>query len=58
MKLICDDKIQTYFWVDDNNESVILSPRFDYIEDANMWYENMKEKFYSEWNKKWMKTTE
>ena len=42
MKLLYDDYNQVYVWVDDFNEDVELSPRFDYEEDAGLWYERMK----------------
>ena len=43
MKLICDDYNQVYVWVDDHDEDVQLSPRFDYEDDALAWKERMKE---------------
>lgn len=58
MKLICDDIAQTYFWVDDEDEKSVISPHFDYEEDADKWYRDMKNHFYEKWNEKWMKTTE
>jgi hypothetical protein len=42
MKLICDDYDQVYVWVDDLNEDIELSPRFDYEEDALEWKNRMK----------------
>lgn len=54
MKLICDDKIQSYFWVDDTNESKVISPHFDYVEDAINWRRNVEENGI----KLWTKTTE
>lgn len=42
MKLLYDDYNQVYVWVDDFNEDIELSPRFDYEEDADLWYERMK----------------
>jgi len=42
MKLIADDIDQVYFWVDDQDENVELSPKFDYEEDAIEWRERMK----------------
>ena len=35
MKLISDDKQQSYYWVDDFNKKI--SPTFDYEEDAIQW---------------------
>lgn len=43
MKLLYDDYNQIYVWVDNNNEDDELSPRFDYEEDADQWYQRMKE---------------
>lgn len=37
MKLRCDDYLQVYVWVDDCNPDVVLSPHFDYEEDAVAW---------------------
>jgi hypothetical protein len=37
MRLICDDYNQVYIWVEDLDENVELSPRFDYEEDAIEW---------------------
>ena len=37
MKLICDDYNQVYIWVEDLDEDIELSPRFDYEEDAITW---------------------
>ncbi len=37
MRLICDDYNQVYIWVEDLNEDIELSPRFDYEEDAIEW---------------------
>ena len=44
MKLLCDDIKQTYVWVDDCDESTILSPHFDYEEDAIQWYQTISTK--------------
>ena len=41
MRLICDDYMQTYVWVEDLDENIELSPHFDYEEDADSWYYNM-----------------
>jgi hypothetical protein len=54
MKLICDDKVQSYFWVDDKDEKKVISPRFDYIEDAINWRRDVEENL----RKTWTKTTE
>lgn len=43
MRLICDDYMQVYVWVDDRDENIELSPHFDYEEDAHQWRERMKE---------------
>ena len=42
MRLICDDNKGIYVWVGDNeNETIELSPHFDYEEDAIQWYEQV-----------------
>lgn len=38
MQLILDDHNGVYVWVDDTDKDVILSPHFDYEEDAIQWY--------------------
>ena len=43
MKLLCDDYMQTYVWVEDHDENIELSPHFDYEEDAVLWKERMEE---------------
>ena len=43
MRLICDDYNQVYIWVEDLNEDIELSPRFDYEEDAIQWKERMEQ---------------
>jgi hypothetical protein len=43
MTLILDDYNQVYVWVDDNDHEHELSPRFDYEEDANQWFERIKQ---------------
>jgi hypothetical protein len=43
MKLLADEWQQVYVWVDDFDENIELSPRFDYEEDADQWYERMKQ---------------
>jgi hypothetical protein len=45
MRLICDDYRQVYFWVDDHDENQELSPHFDYEEDADKWYRDMRQHF-------------
>lgn len=42
MKLLHDDYNLVYVWVDDNDADNELSPRFDYEEDAEQWFERMK----------------
>lgn len=43
MRLICDDYNQIYVWVEDLDENVELSPRFDYEEDAIEWKQRLEE---------------
>lgn len=43
MKLICDDYDQVYVWVEDQDENIELSPRFDYEEDAIQWKSRLEE---------------
>lgn len=43
MRLLCDDIDQIYVWVDDLDENVELSPRFDYEEDAVQWRDRMQQ---------------
>ena len=43
MTLILDDYNQVYVWVDDTDHEHELSPRFDYEEDANQWFERIKQ---------------
>lgn len=43
MRLICDDYNQIYVWVEDLDENVELSPRFDYEEDAIQWKQRLEE---------------
>lgn len=38
MHLLVDDHHGVYVWVDDADESLHVSPHFDYIEDAERWY--------------------
>lgn len=40
MKLIVDDVNQVYYWTD--IEDKVLSPYFDYEEDAIMWKDNLE----------------
>jgi hypothetical protein len=48
MKLICDDFNQVYVWVDENDENNELSPHFDYEDDAEKWYKDMKKRMLSD----------
>jgi hypothetical protein len=41
MKLISDEVKGMYYWVDDKDESVRLSPSFDYENDAIQWKYNI-----------------
>lgn len=41
MKLLADDINQVYVWIDESNENVELSPRFDYEDDALQWKEKI-----------------
>jgi len=43
MRLICDDVDQVYFWVEDYDENIVLSPHFDYEEDAIEWKRRIEE---------------
>jgi hypothetical protein len=43
MKLLYDDYNQIYVWIDDNDENVELSPHFDYLEDAEQWFQRIKQ---------------
>lgn len=43
MRLLCDDYMQTYVWVEDSDENIELSPHFDYEEDAIQWRDRMEE---------------
>ena len=42
MRLICDDYNQVYIWVEDHDENIELSPRFDYEEDAILWKQRIE----------------
>ena len=48
MKLIRNETIGVFVWVDSINESIELSPHFDYEEDADQWYLTLKEKMNNE----------
>jgi hypothetical protein len=48
MKLLLDDYNQVYVWVEDLDENIELSPRFDYEEDAVEWRNCMKREFNDE----------
>jgi len=41
MKLIIDEKKGSYYYVDELDESIMLSPGFDYLEDAEQWKSRM-----------------
>ena len=43
MKLLRDEYNEVYVWVDDYDENIELSPHFDYEEDADSWFERMKQ---------------
>lgn len=43
MKLLCDEYLQVYVWVDDHDEGIEISPHFDYEDDAIQWRERMNE---------------
>lgn len=42
MKLLTDDWDGIYVWVEDHDENIELSPRFDYEEDAIQWQLRIK----------------
>jgi hypothetical protein len=48
MRLICDDLMEVYYWVSDNDENEELSPHFDYEDDALLWKERLKKELYKE----------
>jgi len=48
MKLHRNENIGVFVWVDSSNESIELSPHFDYEEDADQWYLTLKEKMNNE----------
>lgn len=37
MQLICDDIRGIYYWSEELDQGIALSPHFDYIEDALAW---------------------
>jgi len=43
MRLICNDHDQVYVWVDDLDETIELSPHFDYEEDAIVWRKRIED---------------
>lgn len=43
MRLLCDDYDGVYVWVEDLDENIELSPKFDYEEDAIQWRDRMEE---------------
>lgn len=47
MKLLRDDLNRVYVWVTDE-ENKIISPHFDYEEDADNWYFLIKDKINNE----------
>ena len=48
MRLVADDTLGIYFWVmDEEVETVEVSPRFDYLEDAETWYRRLREHSYT-----------
>ena len=49
MKLILNDYTGVYVWVDDTNEDTVLSPHFDYEEDAIQWYGRMSAEIFNEY---------
>jgi hypothetical protein len=48
MKLFLDDYNQVYVWVEDLDENIELSPRFDYEEDAVEWRHRIKKELNNE----------
>lgn len=42
MRLLADDFMGVYVWVEDHDENIELSPHFDYEEDAVQWQQRMK----------------
>ena len=47
MKLINDEYNDWWVWVEDHNEDLDLSPRFDYEEDAIQWRDRMAREVYN-----------
>lgn len=45
--MLYDDIVQIYVWVDDVDESIQLSPHFDYEEDAEQWYTRIEQELKS-----------
>lgn len=43
MQLRCDERNGVYVWVEDEDETVELSPHFDYEEDAIQWRNRITE---------------
>jgi hypothetical protein len=41
MKLIYDEFVEVWVWVEENNHDTPLSPEFDYKEDAMLWRTRM-----------------
>lgn len=48
MTLVLDDKNQIYYWCDNEDETLCLSPHFDYEEDAIQWYGRISKQILSE----------
>ena len=46
MRLKQDDANQVYVWVDDDNDSIELSPHFDYEEDATQWFQQVTKSIF------------
>ena len=40
LKLLDDDRLGIYVWVQASDPTVKVSPHFDYREDAMQWFEN------------------
>lgn len=45
MRLLADDYDGVYVWVEDHDENIELSPRFDYQEDAIHWQQRLRKIF-------------
>ena len=52
MRLIADDFKEVYVWVDDDNDNIVLSPHFDYEEDAIQWYGRISQDIFEEYGLK------